>query len=225
MYFLTLFLLATTAHAVSLASFTPRIDQLPTQCNTAYRTTISGCVGDEFSAGATCSAACIQGLEEVGKLVVQACKDVDVGETSIIGLFQIGSGVRALCPNNEDETTTTSSTMSRSTSTQLQTSKQATVTSTGASATPTESSRPPSTSSGLFVDPAVTSTLATSLLLAPTSSSEPASETSKGQLSNSHSGGGSPFDIVAVGASSCSHAFSSTLALLLSAIAFLIVCV
>ncbi|KAF2028804.1 hypothetical protein EK21DRAFT_23998, partial [Setomelanomma holmii] len=85
-----------TASAVQLASFAPRIEISNAQCRTAYTTTIEGCQASDFAANAICSSACVQGLIKIGNVVNSACKDVDVGETSIIGVFQNGIGIQAL---------------------------------------------------------------------------------------------------------------------------------
>ncbi|KAF2126996.1 hypothetical protein P153DRAFT_74623 [Dothidotthia symphoricarpi CBS 119687] len=231
MYILSFLLLATSVHAVSLASFTPRIKELPSQCDTAYRTTISGCVGDEFKAGATCSDACVQGLKTIGESVMKACEGVDVGETSIIGLFQMGSGIKALCPNNKEETTATTTKNQESvtrtlqqTSIRSQTSTRATETDTGSSTTQTEEAKPSSTLSGLLTDPDATTTFATTAIVAPTqSSSATQSSTANNQLSNTNSGGGSPFDVVAMGSSSQSRPAQVTMAVLLATAALLVV--
>ncbi|KAF3047186.1 hypothetical protein E8E12_011584 [Didymella heteroderae] len=53
----SLILLAQLAAAadISLSSFTPRIDNLPSACRAVYTTPIDGCAASDFAAAATCS--------------------------------------------------------------------------------------------------------------------------------------------------------------------------
>ncbi|KAH8722548.1 hypothetical protein GQ44DRAFT_570392, partial [Phaeosphaeriaceae sp. PMI808] len=88
--------LTTTASAVQLASFTPRVEITQPNCQAAYTTNISGCTPNDFSPSAICSSACVQGLVKIGEVVKRVCRDVDVGETSIIGVFQNDLGLAAL---------------------------------------------------------------------------------------------------------------------------------
>jgi hypothetical protein len=104
-------ILVTGASAtVSLSSFTPRVDNIDnTQCRAAYTTTIKGCVASDFSPPNRCSSACVQGLVDIGALIQRVCANVDVGETSIIGVFQFGIGIASLCPGVEVVTITSKS--------------------------------------------------------------------------------------------------------------------
>ncbi|KAF1849433.1 uncharacterized protein K460DRAFT_354282 [Cucurbitaria berberidis CBS 394.84] len=216
-------LAGTTSASVSLASFIPRIDNLPAQCASVYNSRIDGCTPDDFKPTATCSAVCVQGLAKITEAVIARCKDVDVGETSIIGVFQNGLGIQALCPG---VTVTTISSIASSTRAAVPTSTRAvasttltTPTTSTASTTSTPSTSQTkdgqlsSTSSGgLLIDPSATGTFTTSTVNAPpTSAGQPGasstgnsnavkpSQVPNSQLSNTDSGGGSPFDVVATG--------------------------
>ncbi|KAF1945974.1 hypothetical protein EJ02DRAFT_14414 [Clathrospora elynae] len=218
---LGLSLLTTTISAatVSLASFIPSIENLPLQCNIVYNAQIPGCVANDFSQGATCSRACVQGIVLIAEAVLRKCKDVDVGETSIIGVFLNGFGIQSLCPG---VTVTTSSDGGGSTSTSTEATNTLTaVTTTSSSTTKATSTLATSTSEtssaaqasslssstgGLTLDPNASGTLATSIAIAPptgtASSTAKPTQTPDRQLSNADSGGGSPFDVVATGTSS-----------------------
>ena len=102
-------LAAATGGQIALSSFTPRIEDLPSKCKTVYNTPINGCVSSDFGAGATCSSGCLAGLAKIGSAVKIGCADVDVGETSMIGVFQNDIGVASLCPNNELPSSSSSS--------------------------------------------------------------------------------------------------------------------
>ena len=220
-------LAAATGGDISLSNFTPRIDNLPTKCKTVYNTKIDGCVSSDFVLGATCSSACVEGLATIGAAVKTGCAGVDVGETSIIGVFQNDLGIAALCPNNEQATT--SSTSSSTARTTLQTSTRTSTPVTTTAAPPTSTVRPSSaSSSGLNID--TTATGATSTVAggptgaAPTlvtdPSSAPSSVGGNSQLSNSDSGGGSPFDVVATGAAPQLRITKAALSALLAAVFF-----
>jgi hypothetical protein len=104
-------ILVTGASAtVSLSSFTPRVDFIENaRCQAAYTSTIKGCVASDFQSPNRCSSACVQGLVDIGALIQRVCVGVDVGETSIIGVFQFGIGIASLCPGVEVVTITTKS--------------------------------------------------------------------------------------------------------------------
>lgn len=219
--------LASTSSAttVSLASFIPRIDNLPKSCNAVYTSSISGCVADDFKSGATCSAACVRGLSAIAESVKDKCANVDAGELSIIGVFQNGLGIQSLCPgvtittiSSESAGKTDTKTLEQATSTQavLTTTSftnsaiQATSTSSSSNTDaedgdeePTSSAQTTSSSSstgGLVLDPNATGTFTASVI--PPTDTAQATQAPNAQLSNADSGGGSPFDVVAVGASS-----------------------
>ncbi len=195
-------LVAATGGEISLSNFTPRIDNLPTQCKTVYNTKIDGCVSSDFNLGATCSSVCLAGLAKIGSAVKIGCTGVDVGETSIIGVFQNNIGIAALCPNNKQASASSSSPSTARTT--MQTSTRTSAPATTIVAPPTNTAQPSSASSS-GLNPDTTATLVTSdpgalptLVTEP--SSVPTGNSGNSQLSNSDSGGGSPFDIVATGA-------------------------
>jgi hypothetical protein len=220
----------TAATDISLSSFTPRIDNLPSACRAVYTTAIDGCVASDFAGGATCSVQCLAGLVRIGVSVKTGCRDVDVGETSIIGVFQNGLGVAALCPNNKQSpstspsasTTKTTASSARPTSrSTLESSKQTSTLATTTAAPPSSSAQPSSESSGLAIDTTATQAASTSFKFndptaAPSSTAKPSGHS---QLSNLDSGGGSPFDVVATGAGGSLHSTRFSLVGVLAAIA------
>ena len=239
---------STKAATVSLASFIPRVDNLPTACNTVYRTDISGCTADDFKPGATCTNACVQGLAKIGAGVSDKCAGVDAGELSIIGVFQNGLGIQSLCPGVTVATSSSSnaepSTQSSTGATSTQASLRTTLTSSATKATSTASrstdygdwdgddgptsSASTSTTTGSTLDPSTTSGVAapptpTSQAASLSSSSKPTS-TPNAQLSNSDSGGGSPFDVVATGSSSQRETFDMAAVALLATTFLFVMC-
>ncbi|CAO2651915.1 Nn.00g001980.m01.CDS01 [Neocucurbitaria sp. VM-36] len=229
-------LTGTTSATVSLASFIPRIDNLPIQCSNVYNSRIEGCTAEDFNPTATCSSACVQGLVKITEAVNSGCSNVDVGETSIIGVFQNGLGIQALCPG---VTVTTISSTSSSTTAPAQTSTQAVASTTSTTSTSeTEDDEPSSTSSaGLLTDPGATGTFTTSTVNAPpTSAAQPGASSTdtnnsaspsgvaNSQLSNADSGGGSPFDVVATGESSRLRVVDVSMATLLATALLFVAC-
>lgn len=216
--FLFVGLAAATGGTISLSNFTPRIDKLPAQCKTVYDTKIDACVSSDFNLGATCSSGCLAGLAKIGAAVKTGCSGVDVGETSIIGVFQNDLGVAALCPNNRQ--TSTSASPSSTQRTTLQSSTRTSTPATTTAGAPTSTNQPANTSSsGLNLDNTATLANPTSSA-APTLETQPSSApTNNGgnsQLSNSDSGGGSPFDIVATGSAAQLHFSNAALTILLA---------
>ncbi|CAE7033352.1 hypothetical protein PTT_08867 [Pyrenophora teres f. teres 0-1] len=240
---------STKAATVSLASFIPRIDNLPTACNNVYRTEISGCTADDFKPGATCTNACVQGLSKIGASVSEKCARVDAGELSIIGVFQNGLGIQSLCPGVTITTISSSganpSTKSSTGATSTQAPLRTTLTSSASKVTSTASSSiddgdedgddgstssapAPTSTAELTPDPNPTSGVA----VPPTSTAQAASSTSdstptsgpNAQLSNSDSGGGSPFDVVATGSSSQRETFGTAAAALLATTFLFVIC-
>lgn len=227
---------STVSATVSLASFVPRIDNLLTQCATVYNYKIDGCVASDFSITSRCSATCVQGLVKITDAVLKSCADVDVGETSIIGVFQNGLGIQALCPG----VTVTTGSSSTSTTTRVtsisSTQVAATTTAARTSTTSTTQSSAPQSSStssgGLNIDPSATASLTTSINASPTNVVQPGtsstakpSQVAGSQLSNSDSGGGSPFDVVAVGASSHLRTFDIGVTCIIATALLLVTCI
>ncbi|KAF1349348.1 hypothetical protein EJ07DRAFT_169413 [Lizonia empirigonia] len=221
-------LAAATGGEISLSNFTPRIDNLPTQCKTVYNTKIDACVASDFTVGATCSSGCLAGLAKIAAAVKTGCAGVDVGETSIIGIFQNDLGIDALCPNNRQATTSSSPSSTARTTLQTSTRTSATVTTTEVAPTSTAQSSSAS-SSGPTVDPnASTATSARSTSTADPTGAVPSTDPSSApngnnQLSNSDSGGGSPFDVVATGAASPLRITTAAMTTLVAAV-LLVVC-
>ncbi|KAF2262981.1 hypothetical protein CC78DRAFT_293548 [Lojkania enalia] len=207
-------------NSVSLSNFTPRIENLPSECQTVYNRPIQGCTAEDFTSSdrsELCSTDCVVGLVEIAKDVQQACSNVDVPETSIIGVFLLGFGVEALCP---DVVITTVTPSPSTTQVQQQTTTKAEARTSSEAASSSTSST--SSSEGIDVDTSVPTapgtTLATTFTETPTetaapsdteqpppantdsSSAEP-SQTASSQKSNADSGGGSPFDVQATGGS------------------------
>ncbi|EUC51105.1 hypothetical protein COCMIDRAFT_80083 [Bipolaris oryzae ATCC 44560] len=240
------------AQTVSLSAFIPRIDNLPSACNTVYYSAISGCVPGDFQPGATCSAACVRGLNQITDSVKKRCANVDVGELSLIGVFQNGLGIASLCPGvtvttikSDSPTTSTqssrSSTSTRASSSTSPSSSSSSSETTAASSTvearPTSSSSSTDTqteqttssissTNGLVLDPNATgSTPTTTVAVPPEDTNAPDPSLAPGtQLSNAFSGGGSPFDVVATGSSSHKDIFGGAAAALLATAFLLIIC-
>lgn len=208
------------ANTVSLSSFTPRINNInDSQCQAVYTKIIEGCTPNDFVPNTRCSSECVKGLFAIGEQVKSECSNVDVGETSIIGVFQNDLGIRALCPGNSLGGSTPSTTSSTRTSTQTSTRATSaappastlttsTSTLTSTSRSQSQAAQSSSTSSQVLVtDPNPTSIAGGS----PTNVAPPPSSSIVGarptqppnaQLSNADSGGGSPFDVQATSDSS-----------------------
>jgi hypothetical protein len=201
--FLLMGIVAATGGDIALSSFTPRIDNLPSQCKSVYNSKIDGCTPSDF-AGNPCSQSCLRGLAQIGDAVKKSCSSVDVGETSIIGVFQNDIGIAALCPNNRNSPSTTAES---STAAQTSTRASSTDTSTRTSTSSSSSTAPTSKSSTASSRRPTESNASTVTFATPTETTAPspttdASERGNTQLSNADSGGGSPFDVVATGSGS-----------------------
>lgn len=218
---LTMSGVTTLTTAISLANFNPRIENLPSQCQSIYTTPIEGCKAEDFTtAGATCSNECVTGLVKIMKKVEVACASVDVPETSIIGIFLLGRGIPTLCPGIEVITISPSSARPIATPTPTPTSsEEEATTTTEAEATSTE--EPETTTETAAVTsteaPSDTGTATNVQTTFETSTPTPESSatssaagptaTGNRQLSNADSGGGSPFDVQAIGAAAPSKSF------------------
>ncbi|OCK85659.1 hypothetical protein K432DRAFT_400047 [Lepidopterella palustris CBS 459.81] len=215
---LLLSLWATSASAISLSNFTPRVENLPSACEAVYDQTIAGCQASDFATNAQCSKACINGLVAISQAVQSQCKDADVAETSIIGVFLQGQGIPSLCNG------VTVTTVNSPGSTQATSSSQAKNTLPSSSSATSAAAKP---SGGIIIDtsssPTVSSTLDTSTStssqvissavsqasstpanspasttrVTSSTNSAKASKTTVTQKSNPQSGGGSPFDVQA----------------------------
>lgn len=220
---LTMSSVTTSTSAISLANFTPRVENLPSQCQAVYTTPIQGCRAEDFTtAGATCSNECVSGLVKIMKSVEVACASVDVPETSIIGIFLFGRGIPALCPGIEVITISPSKSSARPIATPTPTptsSEDELATTTAAEATSTEEPEPTTTtesdvatsteeSTSTVTETTALTTFETSTPPAEssaTSSAAAPTTTPNTQLSNVDSGGGSPFDVQAIGAAANSN--------------------
>ncbi|KAF2654035.1 hypothetical protein K491DRAFT_578124, partial [Lophiostoma macrostomum CBS 122681] len=203
--------------AVSLNSFTPRLDNLPPACDTVYRQQITGCTANDFLTK-QCTTPCINGLIAIQHLVIDNCHDASVSAGSVIGAFRSGSGIPWVCSNvvisttPPDTATQTSApaqasssgapiqsggsqqSTSRSQTSQAPQSSQA-ATSAAQSSSASATSASTSSTGGIAVDTSVLSTFATSAPGTSTSAKDPQSTNT--QKSNQDSGGGSPFDVQA----------------------------
>ena len=95
---LCLFLLFPSSLAISLSQF-QTIANFPDPCTKAYNSQVSGCTTSDFTNGSPCSTSCISGLQEVTTLIDSACAGSEADPTTLIGMFFVGKGVHALCPN------------------------------------------------------------------------------------------------------------------------------
>ncbi|KAF2710252.1 hypothetical protein K504DRAFT_454576 [Pleomassaria siparia CBS 279.74] len=207
----------TATSSVTLADFVPRIDSLPSACSVVYNQAISGCVAADFDASKQrCSAECVNGLAEISKEINKSCSIDDVSETSIVGVFLLGQGIPVLC---QGVSVTTLGTVSTSKPTSSSSSSSSSTSSIKPAVTSTKQVQ--SKSAGAVSSSTPTSTAATNPVANPEPSSTPAptrtpaavqpsfvwtlsptpSQTTSSQKSNSDSGGGSPFDVVATGSS------------------------
>jgi len=211
---------ASATQAISLSNFTPRIENLPSLCSQAYTSTIEGCQASDFSSNVRCSAQCVQGLVRIADLVSRQCANVDVPETSIIGVFMLGAGVPAVCPGVVVTTIGRSSTQAaypteapEQTTTEAEASSTAESSSTRTPATlgPDPTTSASSTSSSSESSVASSSTSTSTEAAATTTATQPQitfdtsamaappapTNTAAPQRSNQDSGGGSPFDVQA----------------------------
>ncbi|KAF2502165.1 hypothetical protein BU16DRAFT_1232 [Lophium mytilinum] len=222
----TTFLALASADSIALSSFTPRISSLPPACDKVYNAPIANCASTDFQS--TCSPACIAGLVAISKAVAASCAHVDVAETSIIGVFLLGQGIPALCSNtvvttvgSSDAPAQSTSAVQTSSSSSSRSSSKAESSSAGIIVDPSATPAKPSSTLSTAVSSAVSSEAAASssaavVTSAPaatasstasfglssstsTSTAEAPKKSGKSQLSNSSSGGGSPFDVQATG--------------------------
>ncbi|CZT23638.1 uncharacterized protein RCC_09352 [Ramularia collo-cygni] len=182
-----------TAMASTLNDWSPRIANLSSGCKVVYTSDISGCSEKDFGKTASCSAACLKGLQEVATKVKAACADEDFGSDpeagNILLYFLAGNGPRSVCPNNNIAQASVSSSAS-TTSTQSDTS---TATSTGPDASTTSTAG--SNSTETLTSTSSASPTTTTFVLDGTSTISSATSTPI-DSQNSKSGGGSPFDDV-----------------------------
>ncbi|KAF2865450.1 hypothetical protein BDV95DRAFT_253532 [Massariosphaeria phaeospora] len=209
----------TASQLVALSNFTPQVDNLPSQCQTVYTTKIQGCVPGDFVTkdGHQCTESCVSGLYKIAPAVIQQCRGATVPDKSIVAIFLLSLGPNALCPNNGLPEPEASSTQVEQTSTRPPPPPASTAQEPSPSSTAEIDTDPRASATTL----ATSSASPTSPTVAPPASTPPPqptsatgdspalqpppaapSETASSQKSNSGSGGGSPFDVVAAGSSS-----------------------
>ncbi|KXX78964.1 hypothetical protein MMYC01_204726 [Madurella mycetomatis] len=175
--FALLFVMASTASALSLSSFEPIVpNTVPISCILAYNNDIPGCTIDDFMQGSSCSARCIRGLADVQRNVQAVCNGVDVPLTTVLGQVLAGNLRELLCPSAPPVSSSIRPPTTLSTSTTATPTEDPVVSTTS---TP-DSLLPSPGQSSASTSPASSST--------PSASPEPAPDTDE-------SGGGSPFDI------------------------------
>lgn len=201
--------IATDTETVSLANFIPVVENLPARCQAAYTKQIDGCqAGDFLGDDASCSEACVNGLVEITHAIADACADVDVPDSSVVGVFLAGYGIQRVCPGIEVVTIQPASSTqapARQSSTEAPEPSQTSSEEEVDEVTSTPSSTP--TSSGaIAIDTTVPTTFQTSAAapsIAIDTSASPAAptptESASFSKSNDESGGGSPFDVQAQG--------------------------
>ncbi|KAI1431216.1 hypothetical protein GGR50DRAFT_99720 [Xylaria sp. CBS 124048] len=180
--------MASVASAVSLQDFQAiSISQVPSlPCLSAYGNTILGCSRSDFQDGNQCSASCAQGIIQDQANVMEACKNVEVDNKSLLGLALLGGLLDALCPN-------LIATPATSTLTPTNTPSESQETSTPTTTIQSETGVPDT-----IVSP--TDTMgATSVPPVSSPSATPEKGDHDGSPFPGSSGGGSPFDTVLTG--------------------------
>jgi hypothetical protein len=94
------------ADALSLANF-QQITSIfiPITCQLAYDSQIPSCQVSDFNNG--CSSLCQSGLISVANGVSEACSDVSVSSSTLLGIVMDGGIIQALCPIKSAKTTAT----------------------------------------------------------------------------------------------------------------------
>ncbi|PON25246.1 hypothetical protein TGAM01_v205932 [Trichoderma gamsii] len=218
------FLIGTASGALlTLSSFESLASPAPLSCIYAYNAPIRGCIADDFAKGATCSETCVEGLQAVQFTVRSLCAKVSDANNVLLQQIQTGNLVAAIC-----KTSTPASTPTPPPATTLQTSTVQTSPPSQASPPPQSSSdvashvtstqqpvsteAAPSTTASATPDHSITSAAVSSSAIEsatatsqtsvekPSSSSEEPSKPTRPINPNAQpgSGGGSPFDFVAI---------------------------
>ncbi|MCJ1480151.1 hypothetical protein MMC06_000305 [Schaereria dolodes] len=60
---------------------------------------INGCTASDFTSGSPCSIKCVNGLQVITTDLIVACQGTEADPSTLIGMFFIGKGISALCPN------------------------------------------------------------------------------------------------------------------------------
>jgi hypothetical protein len=72
-------------------------------CTDTYNTPLSDCTSLDFDDGGQCSDSCIDFLDELTATIQKACQGAKAYPTTLIGLFFIFEGTKAVCPNARRE--------------------------------------------------------------------------------------------------------------------------
>ncbi|KAL7919615.1 hypothetical protein ACQKWADRAFT_190886 [Trichoderma austrokoningii] len=238
------FLIGTASGALlTLSSFEGLASPAPLSCIYSYNAPIRGCTAGDFSKGATCSESCVEGLQAVQFTVRSLCAKVSFANNPLLQQIQNGNIVAAVCSTDAPASTpislpaTTLQTSTRQTSpssqalptTQSPSDSASAVTSTQQ---PVSTQAPSSAAATSTPDQSITSAAASSSAIEsatqtsqtsvekPSSSSEEPSKPTRPINPNAQpgSGGGSPFDFVAISMATKSH-FAETFTALATAAA------
>ncbi|GAB7357870.1 hypothetical protein MBLNU230_g0041t1 [Neophaeotheca triangularis] len=98
---LALIALASPVLSVSLSDFTPRVQDLPDQCQKVYTQQITGCSASDFTQE-NCSSSCVKGLDAIAYSVEGACGSLGLSGLNTLTAFLNGEGPSSLCPNAND---------------------------------------------------------------------------------------------------------------------------
>jgi hypothetical protein len=238
------FLFGTASGALlTLSSFESLASPAPLSCVYAYNAPIRGCTAGDFAKGATCSESCIEGLQAVQFTVRSLCAKVSTAKNPLLQQIQSGNIVAAVCststpsptPISSPATTLQTSTIQPSppsqpsptpqspsssapqvTSTQQPVSTEA-ASSTAASVTPDHSITTTAVSSSAIESAKQTSQ--TSVEKTSSTSVEPSKPTRPiNPNAQPGSGGGDPFDFVAI-STATRFSFAGTFTTLVTAAA------
>ncbi|KAK1254132.1 hypothetical protein MKX08_008127 [Trichoderma sp. CBMAI-0020] len=213
---------------LTLSSFEGLASPAPLSCVYAYNAPIRGCTATDFAKGATCSETCVEGLQAVQFTVRSLCAKASAANNVLLQQIQNGNLVAAVCktstpastptpsPATTLQTSTTQSSLpsqasptpqstsdgaSQVTSTQQPVSTEA-VSTEAASSTAASTTLDHSITSAAVSTSAIESATQTSQTSVekPSSSSEEPSKPTRPINPNAQpgSGGGSPFDFVAI---------------------------
>lgn len=118
----SILLLAGTAVAqgYALGTFEPlslNLGTTPIECRIAYNSPLQGCQRSDFARDATCSSACLRGVEQMQDNIQTACNTVTVPVNTLLGQAFLGNLPQVLCPGapgqGDGDTVTTATTTTR----------------------------------------------------------------------------------------------------------------
>lgn len=210
-----------------MSSFESLASPAPLSCVYAYNAPIRGCTADDFAKGATCSETCVEGLQAAQFTVRSLCAKASTANNPVLQQIQNGNLVAAVCKTSTPASTPISSPATTLQTSTIQTSTIQTPPPSQASPTPqstsdvasqvTSTQQPvstevaSSTAASATPDQSITSAVSSSAIESatptsqtsvekPSSSSEEPSKPTKPINPNAQpgSGGGSPFDFVAI---------------------------